>query len=142
MDGEDIRRTPTTAADVPTDLDTAAGEIVLDLQRGAGPRGARRQDIDLESDVGRIEVIVPPGLSVHVDAKVDGPGHIELFGDERGGIGISDQVRHDAGAGTPEISIDANVSVGEIQVHRGGQQHETPSTTVPAAGTRSTSATW
>ncbi len=46
-------------------------------------------------------MIVPAGLSVHVDANVDGPGHIELFGDERGGIGISDQVHHYAGAGTP-----------------------------------------
>ncbi len=54
-----------------------------------------------QADVGRIEVIVPAGLSVHVDADVDGPGHIELFGDERGGIGIADQVHHYAGRRHP-----------------------------------------
>ena len=62
-------------------------------------------------------MIVPDGLSVAVDAQVDGPGHIELFGDERGGIGISDVARHDAGAGTPEINLDLDVQVGEIVVH-------------------------
>ena len=43
-----------------------------------------------------------------------------LFGDERGGIGIDDEVTHFAGAGTPELSIDADISVGEIQVHEEG----------------------
>ena len=32
-----------------------------------------------------------------MDANIDGPGHLELFGDERGGIGIADQVHHNAG---------------------------------------------
>ena len=65
-------------------------------------------------------MIGPVGVSVRVDANVEGPGHIELFGDERGGIGIGDQVNHYAGAGTPVISIEADISVGEIQVHEGG----------------------
>ena len=79
------------------------------------------KDVDLQADVGRIVVIVPDGLSVLVDANIDGPGHLELFGNERGGIGIGDQVRHNAGIGTPELSIDANVSVGEIKVYQEGQ---------------------
>ena len=73
-------------------------------------------------------MIVPDGLSVLVDADIDGPGHLELFGDERGGIDIGDQVRHDAGIGTPELSIDADVSVGEIEVYRGGPAMSTDET--------------
>ena len=97
--------------------------------------------MDLEADVGRIEVIVPDGLSVRVDADIDGPGHIELFGNERGGIGIGDQVRHDAGIGTPELTIEADVAVGEIEVHQEDQLTSTDETR-PADGTTSTSATW
>ncbi len=119
VDGADITRRPLVAADVPTSLDTSAGEIILDLSDVQDPAALDGKQLELDTDFGRIEVIVPDGVSVSVDARVDGPGHIELFGDEKGGIDISDVVRHDEGTGTPEIFIDANVSVGEIQVHEG-----------------------
>ena len=119
VDGADITRRPLTAADVPSSLDTSAGEIILDLTDVADLAALDGKHVELDSDIGRIEVIVPAGLSVRVDANVDGPGHLELFGDERGGIEIDDQVRHDAGPGTPEISIDADISVGEIKIHEG-----------------------
>jgi hypothetical protein len=121
FDGEDISRTPSTSADVPASLDTSAGEIVLDLTEVQDLAALDGKDVDLEADAGRIVVIVPDGLSVLVDANVGGPGHLELFGQERGGIGISDEVRHNAGIGTPELTIDANVSVGEIKVYEEGQ---------------------
>jgi phage shock protein PspC (stress-responsive transcriptional regulator) len=117
VDGGDIRRTPTTAADVPLDLDTDAGEIVLDLRNVADLAALDGTSIDLESRAGRVEVILPPGLSVDVDAEVHGAGHIELFGSDRGGFSISDAVRHSGGVGTPAITIDADVTFGEIQVH-------------------------
>jgi phage shock protein PspC (stress-responsive transcriptional regulator) len=119
VDGADITRRPLVAADVPSSLDTSAGEIILDLTDVADLAALDGKQINLDADIGRIEVIVPEGLSVRVDATVDGPGHLELFGDERGGIEIDDQVRHDAGPGTPEISIDAEISVGEIKIHEG-----------------------
>ena len=119
VDGGDITRRPLTAADVPSSLDTSAGEIILDLTDVADLSALDGKHVELDADIGRIEVIVPAGLSVRVDANVDGPGHLELFGDERGGIEIDDQVRHDAGPGTPEISIDADISVGEIKIHEG-----------------------
>ena len=117
VDGADISRQPLTAADVPSSLDTSAGEIVLDLTDVQDLAALDGKHVELDSDVGRIEVIVPAGLSVQVDANVDGPGHLELFGDERGGIDIDDEVHHDAGLGTPELSIDADVSVGEIKIY-------------------------
>ena len=65
-------------------------------------------------------MILPDGLSVRRRTpRIDGAGHIELFGDERGGIEIEDTPHHDAGTGTPEISIDAELSIGEIQIHEG-----------------------
>jgi phage shock protein PspC (stress-responsive transcriptional regulator) len=116
VEGGDINRTPLTAAAVPSRLDTSAGEIVLDLTEVQDLAALDGRSLDLDADFGRIEVRVPAGLSVEVDAHIDGPGHLELFGDERGGIGIGDVSRHEAGAGTPTLSIDADVSVGEIKV--------------------------
>jgi phage shock protein PspC (stress-responsive transcriptional regulator) len=118
VDGSDITRRPLQAADVPTSLETNAGEVILDLRAVQDLAALDGRSVDIEADFGRIEVIVPAGLSVSVDADVDGPGHIELFGDERGGIGISDSTRHDAGIGTPEIDLELDVQVGEIQVHQ------------------------
>jgi phage shock protein PspC (stress-responsive transcriptional regulator) len=120
VDGADISRHPLASADVPSSLDTSAGEIVLDLTDVQDLAGLDGKHVELDSDIGRIEVIVPAGLSVQVDANVDGPGHLELFGDDRGGIGISDEIHHDAGPGTPELSIDAAVSVGEITIYEEG----------------------
>jgi phage shock protein PspC (stress-responsive transcriptional regulator) len=119
VDGSDITRRPLTAADVPAHLDTDAGEIILDLSDVADPAALDGRHVDLDADIGRIEVIVPDGVSVVVDADIDGPGHLSLFDDARGGIEINDRVRHDAGPGTPEISIEADLSVGEIEIHEG-----------------------
>lgn len=121
VDGGDITRRPLVAADVPTHLHTSAGEIVLDLSDVSDLAALDGKDVHLDSNVGRVAVIVPQGLSVHVDANIDGPGHLELFGDEQGGIGIDDVVTHDAGAGTPELSINADVSIGEIHVYEEGR---------------------
>jgi phage shock protein PspC (stress-responsive transcriptional regulator) len=117
VDGEDITRTPTTAATVPTHLGTSAGEIVLDLTEVQDVSALDGRTVDLTADVGRLVVIVPPGLTVSVDATIDGPGHLELFRDERGGINIDDQVRHTAGIGAPELDVSAHLSVGEIKVY-------------------------
>lgn len=120
VDGGDIRRTPTTAADVPLNLDTDAGEIVLDLRSVQDLAALDGKSIDLESRFGRVEVILPPGVSATIDAEVHGAGHIELFGSERDGLGISDQLHHSGGVGTPTITVEADVNVGEIQVHTEG----------------------
>jgi phage shock protein PspC (stress-responsive transcriptional regulator) len=119
VDGADITRRPLTAADVPSSLDTSAGEIILDLTDVSDLAALDGKHIELDADIGRIEVIVPAGLSVRADANVDGPGHVQLFGDERGGIGVGDEVNHVAGVGAPEISIDADISIGEIEIHEG-----------------------
>ncbi len=117
VDGGDIRRTPATAADVPADLDTGAGEIVLDLRGVSDLAALDGTSLDLESTFGRVEVILPPGVSADIDAEVHGGGHISLFGSDRDGFGVSDQLRHSGGIGTPEITIEADVTFGEIEVH-------------------------
>jgi len=116
-DGSDIYSIPTRAADVDSSLDVDAGEVVLDLRRVQDLEALDGRAVDIDVQVGRIEVIVPDGVSVDVDARVDGPGHIELFGEERGGIGIGDTTRHDGGTGAPQLTLEVDLQVGEIQVH-------------------------
>ena len=118
VDGGDVRRNPVSAADVPARLDTGGGEIVLDLRDVQDLAALDGKSIQLESSFGRIEVILPPGLGATVDAEVHAGGHIELFGSERDGFGISDQVHHDGGSTAPEITIEADVTFGEIQIHQ------------------------
>jgi phage shock protein PspC (stress-responsive transcriptional regulator) len=117
VDGGDIIRTPTTAADVPGHLDTGAGEVLLDLREVQDLDALDGLALDLGSDIGRVEVILPAGVSAAVDAEVHGAGHIELFGSDRGGFGIDDQVRHFGGIDAPTITIEADVTFGEVQVH-------------------------
>lgn len=120
IEGGDIVRNPVTAAGVPTDLHTTAGEIVVDLRGVQDVAALQGREIELDVTFGRVEVIVPPGVTVQVHAKVTGGGHMELFGGEYGGFGSEDRVRHDGGFGAPVITIDAEVDFGEIQVHEEG----------------------
>src|SRR3954454_4948384 len=66
LDGGDIRRTPTTAAAVPLVLDTDAGEVLLDLRQVQDPAALDGLSLHLRSDAGRVEVILPAGVSVEV----------------------------------------------------------------------------
>jgi phage shock protein PspC (stress-responsive transcriptional regulator) len=120
IDSRDVTSHPLSAASVPSHLDTGGGEIVLDLSDVQDLSGLDGHSIDLQADFGRIEVIVPAGLSVRVDARVHGAGDIVLFGHDNGGVGVSSSRRHSAGPGTPEISIDASVSIGQIEIHEEG----------------------
>jgi hypothetical protein len=67
--------------------------------------------------VGRVEVIVPEGVDATALADVHGPGEIKLFGDETDGIDIELTRSHDGGTDVPRITIDADLSVGQIEVH-------------------------
>jgi phage shock protein PspC (stress-responsive transcriptional regulator) len=116
-DGDTLRPSPTSAAAVHGSYRVDAGEIVLDLRDVADLSALDGRTIELDADFGHLEVILPPGLAATVNADVDGPGNIELFGQEHGGIGISQDDYNGSGQ-DPEITIDAQLSVGQIEVHR------------------------
>ena len=73
--------------------------------------------LEIEGGVGRIEVILPDGLAATVSADVDGPGNIELFGEEHGGIDVNEH-QFDGSVTDPKIVINAQLGVGQIEVHR------------------------
>jgi phage shock protein PspC (stress-responsive transcriptional regulator) len=116
-DGESLSPTPTSAAAVDDSYHVDAGEIVLDLRNVSDLDALDGRTIDLDADFGHLEVILPRGLAATVSADVDGPGNIELFGEEHGGIGVS-QNDYSGFDDNPEIFINAQLSVGQIEVHR------------------------
>src|SRR6478672_984508 len=86
--GTTLNETPTSAATVQRSYDVSTGELVLDLTHVGNVQALGGRTLQVSGDVGRLEVIVPPGLDTTVHADVNGPGSIRLFGEETGGIGI------------------------------------------------------
>jgi phage shock protein PspC (stress-responsive transcriptional regulator) len=116
-DGQERRVTPLTAAEVESSYDLdGPGEMVLDLTEIADLRGLDGRTIELDAGVGRIEVIVPNGINVTVDAEVGGPGDTSIFGDHEGGIHVEADGVQIAGPKAPQLHIDAFIGVGEIEV--------------------------
>jgi phage shock protein PspC (stress-responsive transcriptional regulator)/FtsH-binding integral membrane protein len=113
-EGDQIRETPTTTAEVRSAYDFEAGELVLDLTQVRNPEELDGREIQVEGGAGRIELIVPAEMDVEVNGEVGGPGAIQLFGTQRGGIETTLQGVHDGGADAPSLTIDAELGVGEI----------------------------
>lgn len=112
--GADVR-SPATSAEVEDRYDFGAGELVLDLTEVSDPENLDGRTIHLDGGAARIEVIVPDGLDVTVDATVGGIGSVETFGTEREGIDTSWTERHDDGD-VAELTLDIRVGLGEIYV--------------------------
>ena len=109
-------RAPLTADAVQNTYDIGAGELVLDLTKVADPENLDGLDLDLSVGVGSIEVILPDDLDVEYDAHV-GLGDAELFNDSQDGAGIEMTGTHSGGVGVPELGLDLQVGLGEIDVH-------------------------
>ncbi len=117
-DGTQLRETPTTAATVEPTYDFSTGELVLDLTAVGNLAALDGRTIQVRGDIGHLEVIVPSGLDTRVEADVDGPGNISLFGEETGGVDLTMDRQHDGGPDAPTLTIDAQLGIGQIEVHQ------------------------
>jgi phage shock protein PspC (stress-responsive transcriptional regulator) len=113
-EGERINETPATAAQVDSRYEFGAGQLVLDLTEVDDVEALDGRQISVEGGAGRIELLVPDDVDVRVIGRVDGPGAITLFGEQRGGIETSSSARHVASSDAPRLTIDADLGVGEI----------------------------
>lgn len=116
-DGDRVTETPTTAASVQDRYWLGVGEQIIDLREVADLASLDGHRLEVEGGVGKIEIILPAGLTATVDADVDGPGNIDLFGEESGGIDVTKRST-DGLESDPRITIDAQLGVGQIEVHR------------------------
>jgi len=113
-EGDRIRETPATVAQVQSNYDFGAGELVLDLSKVDDVEALDGRNIRIEGGAGRIELIVPADMDVDVSGQVGGPGAVTLFGNQQGGIDTSAQGFHNGGPDAPTLTIDAELGVGEI----------------------------
>jgi phage shock protein PspC (stress-responsive transcriptional regulator) len=116
-DGDQVTVTPTSAASLEDRYWLDAGEQVVDLRDVTDLSSLAGQTLEVEGGVGRIEIILPAGLAATVTADVDGPGDIVLFGEEHGGINVSEN-DYDGFDSDPELTITTHLGVGQIEVHR------------------------
>jgi phage shock protein PspC (stress-responsive transcriptional regulator) len=116
--GTEVYSSPTRAADVHGHYRISGGELIVDLSGVVDPAALDGRTIHVRGDVGRLEVVVPAGVDTTAIADVNGPGDIQLFGRETGGIDIALRHELEAGAGAPTLTIDADLSVGQIEVHQ------------------------
>jgi phage shock protein PspC (stress-responsive transcriptional regulator) len=118
VDAKQIHEHPLTAAAVQDRYEATVGEIKLDLSDVADPQALAGREIDLQLRTGYIEVIVPRGLNVHVDALMDVAGGITVPGNDGGGF------HHDVDTtlvGTPTtttapLELDIDAKFGQITV--------------------------
>lgn len=115
-EGESVTVRPQTAAEVEDSYSIGTGELVVDLSEVTDPEALDGRDLTVSGEVGRLEVVLPRELDAGVDADVDGPGGYDLFGQQGGGIDWTRHASHDGGPDAPAVTIDADLSVGEITV--------------------------
>ena len=116
FDGTEQDISPATTSQLEDHYDFSSGELTLDLTGLDDVENLDGRTLDLEGGLGRIEVIVPEGVEVTVDAQVGGPGSIRLFGDRS--EGIANELDGTYQDGDIELTIDAQLGVGEIHVDR------------------------
>ena len=116
VDGRTIEHVPGSAAAVQDRYWNAAGDMTVDLTRIEDVEALDGRTITVEGGVGAIDVVLPAGVDVVASGDIDGPGSVQVFGEESGGIDIYVSGSRSAGDDRPSITIDANLGVGEIVI--------------------------
>ncbi len=109
---------PVTSAAVEDSYHLDTGNLVFDLTDVTDPARLDGRTIHLSGGVGQIDIEVPVGMAVVVDAHVSGPGGISLFGEDSGGVDTTASASHSGPlSDAPQLTIDADLHVGAINAH-------------------------
>ena len=115
--GTDLRLRATSAAQVRDSYHVSVGEVELDLSAVRDPEALDGRTLHLDGHVGRILVVVPDRLDVTAYGRVTGPGRVELFDEDRGGVGTAlEDDRPGATAAAPHLTVQARLNVGSVEV--------------------------
>lgn len=115
---ETVTVIPVGVDDVPRSVFQESGEYILDLRNTdlspLDESGAEPLDVAIEVDVGKIEVLLPAGLDVQIDADVNAIGDVTVFNNNDDGIEPGLRVTSD----DPQLILDLDVELGAIEVSR------------------------
>ena len=117
IDARSVSVAPLTAAEVDPHYSLDVGEQHVDLSGVADVEALDGRTIDVDGRFGTIDITLPEGVRAEIDATIDGPGNIKLFGVDHGDFGVEEH-RVVGPAGAPTITLDLDLSVGEIEVTR------------------------
>jgi len=110
---------PLVAADVHDSYQLDAGDLVVDLTDVRDPSSLDGRTIQVSGGVGQLKILVPRGVTVVSHSQISGPGGIEVFGQNTGGVNTRVDDVHSAGAKAPTLTIDADLHVGAISLATG-----------------------
>lgn len=125
-----VRVVPTSAAQVADSYRNDVGEQVLDLTRVADLAALDGRTVEVLGDVGRIEVVVPRGLDLDIEARSD-LGSIDLLGQQRDGFNLQMDRGWQRGTARPLLTLDLQLDVGEVVVRHGARDVTVPTTPTP-----------
>lgn len=105
----------TTMSQLEPGYELGMGKLVLDL---SDLPVTEPVTVSANVGVGELNVIVPPGMDVDIEAH-SGIGEVIFFGDQQGGFGL-DHVFRSPGfeSDEPGITFDLNVGIGKVEVRR------------------------
>ena len=111
--GERIYR-PATSSEIRGTYRLGAGHLRLDLRNTDFAPGSDTR-VHLKLGVGQAEVLVPANVCVSSTAHVSG-GATTVFDRTTGGTDHDWQDIHTAPAGTPQLTVDADVGFGQLRI--------------------------
>jgi phage shock protein PspC (stress-responsive transcriptional regulator) len=117
IDAKSVSVAPLTAAEVDSHYSLEVGEQHIDLTDVTDPEALDGRTIDVDGNVGTIDITLPDGVRADIDANIDGPGSIKLFGSENGDIGVEEH-RIVGPTDAPTITLRLDLNVGQIEVTR------------------------
>ena len=116
VDEEIVEHRPLAASQVDDRYWNDAGEMLVDLTAVSDVEELDGRSIAVEGGIGRLTVLVPEGVGLVATADVEGPGSVDVLGQEHGGIDVFGSGSLSAGPDQPTIEIVARLGVGEIVI--------------------------
>ncbi len=124
-----VSERPTSAAQVADGYSFSTGEFVLDLSSVSDVAALDGRTIELNGDIGHLEVILPAGIETRMQASVHWVGSVDFFGRTNEGFDVTASRFHngDPGTGdttvattsdTPTLVIAADLNLGHVEVHQ------------------------
>ncbi|GAB3028082.1 hypothetical protein GCM10011376_16530 [Nocardioides flavus (ex Wang et al. 2016)] len=107
--------TPTSAGEVRETYEFSGGRFTLDLSGVSDLDSLDGREVSVDGVGGQVEVVVPDGMDVSVQAQVVG-GDVQLFDRRADGFDVTLQNSLDGGDDVPDLSIDIDLVAGQVVV--------------------------
>lgn len=114
-DAEQVVFAPTSSDSVRDSYDLGAGEMVIDMSGVEDVEGLDGREINVDAGLGELEIVVPDGVDVSVEAST-AVGGVEMFGEDSGGVGGTREAFVDGGVDVPEMRLVIDLGLGQIIV--------------------------